>query len=37
MCEDAVGKVTGEHIYHRRDIGTRELLKRKLARMKAIR
>jgi phosphoribosylamine--glycine ligase len=36
-CEEAIGKIKGEHIYHRRDIGTKELIKRKLARMKALR
>jgi len=37
ICEEAIGFVSGEHVYHRRDIGTRELIERKLERLKALR
>jgi phosphoribosylamine--glycine ligase len=36
-CEEAIQHVSGEHIYHRKDIGTKELINKKLERMKALR
>jgi phosphoribosylamine--glycine ligase len=37
IAERAIGYIKGEHIYHRRDIGKRELIEAKLARLKALR
>ena len=37
ICEKAALHVSGEHIYHRRDIGTMELIQSKLEGMKALR
>jgi phosphoribosylamine--glycine ligase len=36
ICEEAIGHISGEHIYHRRDIGTAGLIERKLERMKEL-
>jgi phosphoribosylamine--glycine ligase len=36
ICEEAIGHVSGEHIYHRSDIGTSGLIERKLERMKEL-
>ncbi len=36
IAERATGHVRGEHLYHRRDIGTKELIERKLLRLKAL-
>jgi phosphoribosylamine--glycine ligase len=35
-CEEAISHISGEHIYHRRDIGTAGLIEKKLARMKEL-
>ncbi len=37
ICEDAISLVSASHVYHRRDIGTLELIEEKLLRMKEIR
>ncbi|MFQ5800899.1 MAG: phosphoribosylamine--glycine ligase, partial [Candidatus Hydrothermarchaeales archaeon] len=36
-CEEAIQHISGDHIYHRKDIGTRELIERKLKSLKALR
>ncbi|MBI5253621.1 MAG: phosphoribosylamine--glycine ligase [Euryarchaeota archaeon] len=37
IAESAIANITGEHIYHRRDIGTKALIQRKIESMKAVR
>ncbi len=37
ISESAIGNIKGAHIYHRRDIGTKELVHKKIENMKAIR
>jgi phosphoribosylamine--glycine ligase len=37
IAERAIGHIKGEHIYHRRDIGKRELIEAKLSRLRALR
>lgn len=37
IAESAIANIKGEHIYHRRDIGTKALIQRKIENMKAVR
>lgn len=37
IAESAIANIKGEHVYHRRDIGTKALIQRKIESMKAIR
>lgn len=37
ICENAVNMVSGESLYHRRDIGTKELIETKMKHLKALR